>query len=49
VSRKSAAEAHVTLDRYTDDVDLTRRNEWGWRMFATMAEKVFDLAGETVR
>ena len=31
------------------DLDLTRRHEWGWRMFATMAEKVFDLARETVR
>ena len=40
---------HVTLDWYTDDLDLTRRHEWGWRMFATMAEKVFDLARETLR
>ena len=40
---------HVTLDWYTDDLDLTRRHEWGWRMFATMAEKVFDLVRETVR
>lgn len=40
---------HVTLDWYTDDLDLTRRHEWGWRMFATMAEEVFDLAKETVR
>jgi hypothetical protein len=40
---------HVTLDWYTDDLDLTRRHEWGWLMFATMAEKVFDLARETVR
>ena len=40
---------HVTLDWYTDDLDLTRDHEWGWRMFATMAEKVFDLARETVR
>ena len=30
-------------------LDLTRRHEWGWRMFATMAEKVFDLSRETVR
>src|SRR5262249_49705837 len=40
---------HVTLDWYTDDLELTRRHEWGWRMFATMAEQVFDLARETVR
>jgi hypothetical protein len=40
---------HVTLDWYTDDLDLTRRHEWGWRMFATMAEKVFDLVRETLR
>jgi len=40
---------HVILDWYTDDLDLTRRHEWGWRMFATMAEKVFDLSKETVR
>ena len=40
---------HVTLDWYADDLDLTRRHEWGWCMFATMAEKVFDLAKETVR
>ncbi|MGH7342012.1 MAG: hypothetical protein ACREKH_16095, partial [Candidatus Rokuibacteriota bacterium] len=40
---------HVTLDWYTDDLDLTRRHELGWRMFATMAEKVFDLSRETVR
>jgi len=40
---------HVTLDWYTDDLELTRRHEWGWLMFATMAEKVFDLARETVR
>ena len=40
---------HVTLDWYTDDLDLTRRHELGWRMFATMAEKVFDLPRETMR
>src|SRR5262245_45989190 len=40
---------HVTLDWYTDDLDLTRHHPWGWRMFATMAEQVFDLARETVR
>jgi hypothetical protein len=40
---------HVILDWYADDLDLTRRHEWGWRMFATMAEKVFDLSKETVR
>ena len=40
---------HVILDWYTDDLALTRHHEWGWRMFATMAEKVFDLAKETVR
>ena len=40
---------HVTLDWYTDDLGLTRRHEWGGRMFATMAEQVFDLSRETVR
>jgi len=40
---------HLTLDWYTDDLDLTRRHEWGWGMFATLAEKVVDLANETVR
>ena len=30
-------------------IDLTRRHEWGWGMFATMAEQVFDLSKETMR
>ena len=33
----------------TERLELTRRHEWGWLMFATMAEKVFDLARESVR
>jgi probable F420-dependent oxidoreductase len=40
---------HVTLDWYTNDLELTRRHEWGWRQFAAMAEMVFDLPRETVR
>ncbi len=47
--RPPCAALRCALDSYTDDLELTRRHEWGWQMFATMAEKVFDLARETVR
>ncbi|MBM3944270.1 MAG: TIGR03619 family F420-dependent LLM class oxidoreductase [SAR202 cluster bacterium] len=41
---------HVTLDWYmSPDVEATRRHERGWAMFAALAEKALDLAGERVR
>ncbi|MCZ6874380.1 MAG: LLM class F420-dependent oxidoreductase [bacterium] len=40
---------YVLLDTYYDDVEATRHHETAWRMLATMAEKVLDLAHETLR
>jgi len=40
---------HLTLDWYTNDLALTRQHEKGWSMFATLAEKVFDLDRQRVR
>ncbi|MDA0769245.1 MAG: TIGR03619 family F420-dependent LLM class oxidoreductase [Chloroflexi bacterium] len=41
--------AYVLLDTYYDDIEATRHNEVAWRMLSEMAEKVLDLAGQTVR
>jgi probable F420-dependent oxidoreductase len=41
--------SHVLLDTYTDDPEATRHHEPAWRMLATLAEQVVDLAGEKVR
>ena len=40
---------HLTLDWYTNDLELTRHHEKGWSMFATLADKVFDLDRQRVR
>ena len=40
---------HVNLDWFTGDLEATRDHERGWRMLATMAEKVLDLSRETLR
>jgi probable F420-dependent oxidoreductase len=39
----------VLLDAYTDDGNAARDPEYAWRMLTTIAEKVLDLNGETVR
>jgi probable F420-dependent oxidoreductase len=41
--------SHVLLDTYHDDPEATRYLETAWRMLATMAEQVLDLANETVK
>ena len=41
--------AYVLLDTYCDDVEAVRHGETSWRMLAVMAEKVLDLANQTVR
>lgn len=41
--------SHVLLDTYYDDPEATRYLETAWRMLATMAEQVLDLAHETVK
>ena len=40
---------HVLLDTYYDDLAATADYEAAWRMLTTMAEKVLDLDGETLR
>lgn len=40
---------YVLLDTYYDDVEATVHHETSWRMLVTMAEKVFDLAQETLQ
>ena len=41
--------AAVLFDTYTDDAEATRHHETGWRMLATLAERVLDLPRETLR
>jgi hypothetical protein len=41
--------SYVLLDTYTDDAEATRHQETAWRMLATLAEQVLDLAKETLR
>ena len=41
--------SYVLLDTYTDDAEATRHHEMAWRMLATLAEQVLDLAKETLR
>ncbi len=41
--------AYVVLDTYADDIDAVGNNEHSWQMLSLMAEKVLDLANETVR
>jgi probable F420-dependent oxidoreductase len=41
--------SHVVLDSYADDPEATRHHERGWRMLATLAERVFDLRKESLR
>lgn len=41
--------SHVLLDTYYDDPEATRDHETAWRMLGTMADKVLDLANETVK
>jgi len=40
---------HVLLDTYCDDIERSRDVESAWAMLATVADKAFDLAAETVR
>ena len=39
----------MLLDTYTDDVEATRHHESAWRMLALLADRVLDLAKETLR
>ena len=39
---------YVLLDNYHDDLEAIKDNETSWRMLAVMAEKVVDLANQTV-
>jgi probable F420-dependent oxidoreductase len=41
--------SYVLLDTYTDDVEATRHHETAWRMLALLADRVLDLARETLR
>jgi len=41
--------SYVLLDTYTDDAEATRHQETAWRMLATLAEQVLNLAKETLR
>jgi probable F420-dependent oxidoreductase len=41
--------SHVLLDTYADDPEAARRHETGWRMLATLAERVLDLPRESLR
>lgn len=41
--------AYVLLDTFTGDVEAVRRPEPGWRMLATVAERLVDLERGTVR
>jgi len=41
--------SYVLLDTYTDDAEATRRHETAWGMLALLAERVVDLAKETLR
>ena len=41
--------SYVLLDTYTDDAEATRHHETAWRMLALLAERVLDLAKETLR
>jgi probable F420-dependent oxidoreductase len=40
---------YVLLDTYADDPEATRRPETGWEMLTTVAERILDLARETLR
>jgi len=40
---------YVLLDTYADDPEATRHHETAWAMFATLAERVLDLPGQTLR
>lgn len=41
--------AYLLLDPYQEKVASIRNHESGWRMLATLAEKIFDLNQETLR
>jgi probable F420-dependent oxidoreductase len=41
--------SYVLFDTYTDDAEATRHHEPGWRMLTLLAERVLDLAKETLR
>jgi probable F420-dependent oxidoreductase len=41
--------SHVVLDTFTGDVEATANPEHAWRMYETLAEKIFDLGREAVR
>ena len=49
IALQSLGVTHVLLDTYFDDVEATRDHEAAWRMLTTLAERVLDLPGETVR
>ena len=40
---------YVLLDTYADDPEATRDPEVAWRMLTTLADRVLDLPGETLR
>lgn len=40
---------HVLLDTYYEDIEATREPYAAWRMYAQVAERVLDLANESVR
>ena len=39
---------YVLLDNYHDDLEAIKNNEASWSMLALMADKVVDLANQTV-
>lgn len=41
--------SYVVLDTFCDDIEGTKHSETSWRMLSVMAEKVLDLANQTVR
>src|SRR5437867_5135359 len=41
--------SYVLLDTYADDVEATRHHQTAWRMLALLADRVLDLAKETLR
>ena len=41
--------SYVLFDTYTDDPEATRQHETAWRMLALIAERVMDLAKQTLR
>jgi len=41
--------SHVLLDTFTGDLEATRHHETYWEMLTVTAEKILDLAKNTLR